>query len=80
MNLHRLGRAVAFLAGSIVGGLALAFVIVFLHPQLLQRAAARAGTRTGAAAPAPQRQAAAPMPGSHSRAGCSRQSATDRRR
>jgi len=37
MNLHRLGRAAAFVAGSIVGGLALAFVIVFLRPQLLQR-------------------------------------------
>jgi len=35
MNLHRLGRAAAFVAGSIVGGLALAFVIVFLRPQLL---------------------------------------------
>jgi serine peptidase DegS len=40
MNLPRLGRAVIFLAGSIVGGLALAFIIVFVHPQLLQRAAA----------------------------------------
>jgi len=40
MNLHRLGRAVIFLAGSIVGGLALAFIIVFAHPQLLQRPAA----------------------------------------
>ena len=39
MNLHRLGRAAAFVAGSIVGGLALAFVIVFLRPQLLQRPA-----------------------------------------
>jgi len=37
MNLHRLGRAAVFLAGSIIGGLALAFIIVFVHPQLLQR-------------------------------------------
>ena len=40
MNLHRLGRARSFVAGSIIGGLALAFVIVFVHPQLLQRPAA----------------------------------------
>lgn len=39
MEMHRLGRLLAFLAGSIVGGLALAFVIVFIHPQLLQRQA-----------------------------------------
>jgi serine protease DegS len=32
-----MGRALVFLAGSIVGGLALAFVIVFIHPQLLLR-------------------------------------------
>jgi serine protease DegS len=38
MDLHRLGRAAIFLAGSIIGGLALAFIIVFVHPQLLQRA------------------------------------------
>jgi serine protease DegS len=37
MNLYRLGRAAVFLAGSIIGGLALAFIIVFVHPQLLQR-------------------------------------------
>jgi serine protease DegS len=37
MKMHRLGRAAVFLAGSIIGGLALAFIIVFTHPQLLQR-------------------------------------------
>jgi len=37
MQMHRLGRAAIFLAGSIIGGLALAFIIVFVHPQLLQR-------------------------------------------
>jgi serine protease DegS len=41
MDLHRLGRTVAFVIGTIVGGLALAFVIVFIHPQLLQRPAAQ---------------------------------------
>jgi serine protease DegS len=39
MDLHRLGRAAVFLAGSIIGGLALAFIIVFVRPQLLQRPA-----------------------------------------
>jgi serine protease DegS len=37
MNLHRLGRAALFVSGSVIGGLALAFVIVFIHPQLLLR-------------------------------------------
>jgi serine protease DegS len=39
MNLNRIGRAALFLSGSVIGGLALAFVIVFLRPQLLLRPA-----------------------------------------
>lgn len=35
MNLQQLGRGAIFLAGAMVGGLALAFVAVFLHPELL---------------------------------------------
>jgi serine protease DegS len=50
MEMHRLGRAAIFLAGSVIGGLALAFIIVFVHPQLLQRPAA---APPEAAAPAP---------------------------
>jgi serine protease DegS len=42
MRMHAIGRAAVFLAGSIIGGLALAFIIVFVHPQLLQRSAAPA--------------------------------------
>ncbi|MGA2562526.1 MAG: trypsin-like peptidase domain-containing protein [Steroidobacteraceae bacterium] len=65
MNLPRLGRAVIFLAGSIVGGLALAFIIVFVHPQLLQRAAAVAD-KPAAADSAPkasaQRSSSAAIP------------------
>jgi serine peptidase DegS len=39
MQTLRLGRTLAFIAGSIVGGLALAFVIVLARPELLGRAA-----------------------------------------
>jgi serine protease DegS len=60
MNLHRLGRAAAFVAGSFVGGLALAFVIVFLRPQLLQRPVAGAAPTTSAALPANDAPSAAP--------------------
>jgi serine peptidase DegS len=46
--LRRLGSALIFVAGSVVGGLALAFVIVALRPELLR----------GAARPAPASSAA----------------------
>ena len=35
--LERLGRGLTFVAGSVVGGLALAFIIVALHPDLIRR-------------------------------------------
>lgn len=37
MQTLRLGRTLAFIAGSIVGGLALAFVIVLIRPEILGR-------------------------------------------
>ena len=54
MNLQQIGKVGLFLAGSVVGGLALAFVLVLARPQLLlQRAASGAATPAGAlAAPA----------------------------
>jgi Do/DeqQ family serine protease len=61
--LQRLGRGLTFIAGSVVGGLALAFVIVALHPSLIdagrpqpapQRAAAPAGAPATADAPVPR--------------------------
>ena len=54
--LQKLGRGLTFIAGSVVGGLALAFVIVALHPSLI---------RPHSPAPTPTRPAAvrtAPAP------------------
>ena len=48
--LQRLGRGLTFIAGSVVGGLALAFVIVALHPSLIRTE--RAAPSAPAAAPA----------------------------
>jgi serine protease DegS len=50
MTLQRVGRAVTFLAGCIIGGLALAFVLVYINPALLQRPADSGAARTGSAA------------------------------
>ena len=46
MNLQHLGRSAIFLAGAVTGGLALAFVAVFLRPELLP-------ARAGLPAPSP---------------------------
>src|ERR1700690_1215368 len=49
MTLKRMGRAMTFLAGCIIGGLALAFVLVYFNPGLLQRPADSAAARSGGA-------------------------------
>ena len=54
--LQKLGRGLTFIAGSVVGGLALAFVIVALHPSLIRPH----GPAPAAAGPAPARAAPAP--------------------
>jgi serine peptidase DegS len=46
--LNRLGRGLIFIAGSVVGGLALAFLIVAVRPDLIHR-----GSTAGGALPAP---------------------------
>ncbi len=55
---ERLSRGLVFVAGSVVGGLALAFVIVALRPDLIRRGAAMTSlmtARPAAAEPAPAR-------------------------
>jgi serine protease DegS len=51
MDLQRVGRAAIFLAGTVVGGLALAFIVVLLRPQLLRPPPTQVAA--GTAAPAP---------------------------
>ncbi len=58
MNLHKLRHGATFLAGAITGGLALAFIAVLLHPELLVRppaaaAPVAAATSQPAAPPTP---------------------------
>ena len=56
--LNRLGRGLIFVAGSVVGGLALAFLIVALRPDLIRRGAANTpliAARPAATEPAPAR-------------------------
>jgi len=56
--IERLSRGLVFVAGSVVGGLALAFVIVALRPELIRRGAAFAPlitARPAATEPAPPR-------------------------
>ena len=45
MSLHKLGQGLVFLIGASVGGLALAFVIVYFHPELLVRTHVAAAAR-----------------------------------
>ncbi len=59
--LQHLGRGLTFVAGSVVGGLALAFVIVALRPELIRGRAASAPA-PAAAAPSPAAAAATPAP------------------
>ena len=54
--LKRLGRGLTFIAGSVVGGLALAFVIIALHPSLIRSPGGSPTPRPAPAAPAPAEQ------------------------
>ncbi len=59
MSLRKLGLGLVFLAGATVGGLALAFLVVFFRPELLVRTRAAA---PAAPAPVAITPAAAPLP------------------
>ena len=68
--LERLGRGLTFVAGSVVGGLALAFVIVAVRPDLIRgRLPPPTSTASAPASPAaPAPSAAAPQAPPHSEA------------
>ena len=55
--LERLGRGLTFIAGSVVGGLALAFVIVAVRPDLIRGGAGSQPPPAPASAPAPVQSA-----------------------
>jgi serine peptidase DegS len=62
--MRRLGSALVFVAGSVVGGLALAFLIVALRPELIRganRTPATAAPATASAAAAPLSEPAVPV-------------------
>ena len=61
MSLKKLGPALVFLAGAIVGGLALAFLAVFFRPGLLLRAPLPAPAAATAPRPAPGSAAGAAL-------------------
>ena len=46
MSPASLGRSVVFLAGAVIGGLALAFIVVFFKPELLVRTPPKAPSQT----------------------------------
>ena len=70
--LERLGRGLTFVAGSVVGGLALAFLIVALRPDLIRRpdptrergrgAVGRTSRRRRRSSPATRPRSIAPPP------------------
>jgi serine peptidase DegS len=62
MNLHQISRVAAFLVGTVVGGLALAFLLVLFRPELLQRH--QPASLGSAPAPIPEaaKPSAAPAP------------------
>jgi len=59
MNLQQIGRGATFLAGTVVGGLALAFLVVLFNPRLLPRGATGGA---GGGAPPPAAVGRAPGP------------------
>ena len=58
MNLRKLGLVVVFLSGAIIGGLALAFLLVVFRPELLLHAAPTHNAVTDAPQTAPALSAA----------------------